>query len=116
MRSLKDLRRFWSNEISYLLPSEKDRESCLLALLAGWLVFDLNQILVDWCGLVRGKFGGVRIRETDITDIAFGGLLCDPFKIGEGRVVSYQQVRESERTLTQLLIGENNDRSGYIRG
>ena len=80
MRSLTDLRRFWSDEISYLLPSEKDSEDRLLALFAGWLVSDFNQFLVEWCGLVRGEFGGVRIRETDITDIAFGGVLCHSLK------------------------------------
>lgn len=64
---------------------------------------------------MRWKFGGVPVKNGH-NGLAFGGLLCDPSKIGEGRVVSYQQVRESERTLTQLLIGESNDRSGYIRG
>ena len=115
MRSLKDLRRFWSNEISCLLQSEKDRKISILDFLVGWLVSDLNQFLVDGNGLVRGKFGGVPVKNGHKGQ-AFGGLLCYLPAIGEGGVVSYLQVGESERTLTQLLIGEGNDRSGYIRG
>ena len=102
MRLLKDLRRFWSNEITYLLPSEEDSEDRLLALFAGWLVSNFNQFLVDWCGLVRGKFGGVPVKNGH-NGLAFGGLLCDPFKVGEDRVVSYQQVRERESERSALI-------------
>ena len=40
---------------------------------------------------------------------AFGGLLCDPFKMGEDRVVSYQQVGEGESERS-LLITDRRER------
>jgi hypothetical protein len=51
---------------------------------------------------VRGNSGGVRIKIGHI-EPAFGGVLCDPSKMGEDRVVSYQQVRERESERSTLI-------------
>jgi len=69
---------------------------------AGWLVPNLNQILVEWCGLVRGESGGVRIKNGH-NGLAFGGVLCRSLKMGENGVVSYQQVRERESERSTLI-------------
>jgi hypothetical protein len=66
---------------------------------AGWLVPNLNQILVEWCGLVRGEFGGVRIKNghnghsfwwRSMPFSKNGGEWCSILPTGE---------REGERTL-----------------
>ena len=51
---------------------------------------------------MRGNSGGVRIKIGHI-GLAFGGVLCDPSKMGEDRVVSYQQVRERESERSTLI-------------